>query len=122
MYASGLSFHYSGVLIMTTVQTAPARRVFVRQLAAATAAIALPSLHTAHAATPPATERRFAPQAGRWRSFEVTTRVDIPRVDGVTLTHFQVGDVVGARDGVRSPLDGHRGVFADLSKGENMVG
>ncbi len=78
---------------MTTVKTAPARRVFVRQLAAATAAIALPSLHTAHAATPPATERRFAPQAGRWRSFEVTTRVDIPRVDGVTRVWLPVPSV-----------------------------
>lgn len=61
MYASGLSFHHSGVLIMTTVQTAPARRVFVRQLATAAAALAIPSLHMAQAAT----ERRFAPQAGR---------------------------------------------------------
>ncbi len=69
---------------MTTVQTAPARRVFVRQLAAATAAVALPSLSLAQATTTPSAGRSFAPQAGRWRSFEVTTRVDIARVDGVT--------------------------------------
>ena len=77
---------------MTTVQTAPARRVFVRQLAAATAAVALPSLGRAQATTPSA-GRRFAPQPGRWRSFEVTTRVDIARADGVTRVWLPIPSV-----------------------------
>ncbi len=79
---------------MTTVRTAPARRVFVRQLAAASAAVALPSLGMAQAATnPAAVERRFAPQPGRWRSFEVTTRVDIARVDGATRVWLPIPSV-----------------------------
>ena len=46
-------------------------------------------LVTAGAAALPATaalaqERRFAPQPGNWRSFEVTTRVEIPVSSGVT--------------------------------------
>ena len=75
--------------MMTTVRTAPARRVFVQQLAAATAAVALPSLHMAHAAT----DRRFAPQAGRWRGFEVTTRVDIARADGPTRVWLPIPSI-----------------------------
>ena len=78
---------------MTTVQTAPARRVFVRQLAAATAAVALPSLSLAQATTTPSAGRSFAPQAGRWRSFEVTTRVDIARADGVTRVWLPIPSV-----------------------------
>ncbi|MCW5643881.1 MAG: transglutaminase domain-containing protein [Rhodoferax sp.] len=75
---------------MTTVRTAPARRIFVQQMAAAAAAVALPSLGTAYAATG---ERRFAPQAGPWRTFEVTTRVDIAQADGATRVWLPIPSV-----------------------------
>ena len=58
----------------------PLRRTFLKNTAAAAAALALPSLNFAQ--TP--ARGHFAPQSGGWRTFEVTTRVDIARPDGVT--------------------------------------
>ena len=58
-----------------------ARRHFIAQCAAASAAAAAPALVLAQ--TAPA-ERRFAPQPQGWRSFEVTTRVDLQPLQGTT--------------------------------------
>lgn len=76
---------------MTTVQRAPARRIFIQQIAAASAVASLSCLKLAQAATP--AERSFEPQAGTWRTFEVTTRVDIPKADGVTRVWLPVPSV-----------------------------
>ena len=62
------------------------RRRFLQTTAftAATAvSAAWPSLNFAQTQSP-AARSRFAPQSGAWRTFEVTTRVDIPKPEGVT--------------------------------------
>ena len=55
------------------------RRAFLRSTAAASAALALPAFTPleALAQAQPAAARRFDPQPGAWRTFDVTTRVDI---------------------------------------------
>lgn len=58
-----------------------ARRGFLRNSAAGALAAAWPALHFAQSAPSPA-RRDFAPQAGDWRTFEVTTRVDLKDVQG----------------------------------------
>lgn len=69
---------------MTTV-----RRSFLKNTAAAAIAAALPSLNFAQA---PA-RAHFAPQSGGWRTFEVTTRVDIPKPEGVTRVWLPIPSV-----------------------------
>ncbi|MBK1682633.1 transglutaminase-like domain-containing protein [Rhodoferax fermentans] len=66
---------------MTPVHT-QARRAFMKNMAAAAAAASLPAISFAQNTA--ATEHKFAPQAGTWRSFEVTTRVNILKPQGVT--------------------------------------
>ena len=75
---------------MTTV-----RRSFLKNTAAAAMAAALPALGFAQApaAAVPAARRNFAPQSGGWRTFEVTTRVDIPKPEGVTRVWLPVPSV-----------------------------
>jgi len=75
---------------MTTVH-AQARRAFLKKMAVASATAALPAINIAQTA-PPA-ERRFAPQAGTWRTFEVTTRVDILKPQGVTRLWLPIPSV-----------------------------
>jgi transglutaminase-like putative cysteine protease len=67
------------------------RRTFLKNTAAAAVAVALPSLSFAQ--TPART--LFAPQSGGWRTFEVTTRVDILKPDGVTRVWLPVPSVNG---------------------------
>lgn len=69
---------------MTTV-----RRTFLQR---ACALLAAPALPAAWAQTALA-ERRFAPQPGAWRTFEVTTRVDIAKPQGVTTVWLPVPSV-----------------------------
>ncbi|MFZ2388223.1 MAG: twin-arginine translocation signal domain-containing protein, partial [Polaromonas sp.] len=69
---------------MTTV-----RRSFLKNTAATAIAAALPSLNFAQA---PA-RAHFAPQSGGWRTFEVTTRVDIPKPEGVTRVWLPIPSV-----------------------------
>ena len=57
-----------------------ARRNFLKNTAAAAVLGALPSIHFAQ--TP--VTRNFAPQSGAWRTFDVTTRVDIIKPQGTT--------------------------------------
>jgi transglutaminase-like putative cysteine protease len=74
---------------MTTV-----RRIFLKNTAAAALAsvsAALPSLGFAQ--TPAPVRSKFAPQSGVWRTFEVSTRVDIAKPDGVTRVWLPVPSV-----------------------------
>ncbi|CAM3312047.1 transglutaminase domain-containing protein [Polaromonas hydrogenivorans] len=72
-----------------------ARRSFLKNTAAAAMAAALPALGFAQApaAAAPAARRNFAPQSGGWRTFEVTTRVDIPKPEGVTRVWLPIPSV-----------------------------
>lgn len=83
---------------MTTVfdrHGAVARRAFLRTSAAALSAGALPLTGWAQSATPssPAAHRTFAPQPGAWRTFEVTTRVDIAKPQGATKVWLPIPSV-----------------------------
>ena len=74
---------------MTTV-----RRTFLKNSAAAALATALPGFTFAQtAAATPATRSHFAPQSGAWRTFDVTTRVDILKLDGATRVWLPVPSV-----------------------------
>jgi transglutaminase-like putative cysteine protease len=66
------------------------RRNFLKNTAAAAVAVALPSLNFAQ--TAPA-RSAFVPQSGGWRTFEVTTRVDILKADGVTRVWLPVPSI-----------------------------
>ena len=70
---------------MTTVQAAAgadSRRLFLKNSAVALAATALPAINFAQSAAPAA--RQFSPVPGAWRTFELTTRVDILKPQGQT--------------------------------------
>ena len=65
---------------MTTV-----RRTFLKNTAAAAVAAALPAINFAqNSPAADAAARRFAPKPGDWRTFDVTTRVDILLPQGAT--------------------------------------
>ena len=74
---------------MTTVQ-ALARRNFLRNSALAAVSAAIPAINFAQSA--PA-ERQFSPQPGQWRTFEVTTRVDIAKTPGATRVWLPIPSV-----------------------------
>ncbi|MEY3409953.1 MAG: hypothetical protein RIS02_1680, partial [Pseudomonadota bacterium] len=63
----------------------PARRSLL-QGAASLGALSLAPWHSASAQTsaPAPAARTFNPQPGDWRTFEVTTRVDIAKANGIT--------------------------------------
>jgi transglutaminase-like putative cysteine protease len=75
---------------MTTVRP-QARRLFLKNVAAATAVSALPAMGWAQST--PAAERKFSPQPGAWRTFEVTTRVDIQKPQGATRLWLPIPSV-----------------------------
>lgn len=75
---------------MTTVHVI-ARRRFMKNTAVAAIATALPAIHFAQ--TPAPARSHFAPQSGAWRTFEVSTRVDIPKADGVTRVWLPIPSV-----------------------------
>ncbi|MDO8699596.1 MAG: transglutaminase domain-containing protein [Rhodoferax sp.] len=72
---------------MTTVH-AHARRSFLKNTAAAVVSTALPAVNFAQTAMP--AERQFSPQPGNWRTFEVSTRVDIIKPQGSTRVWLPV--------------------------------
>ena len=79
---------------MTTVRFPAAtfaRRKFLSNTAVALAATALPAINFAADATP--AERKFSPVPGNWRTFEVTTRVDIAKPQGVTKVWLPIPSV-----------------------------
>ena len=78
---------------MTTVFShAPerARRRFLQTAAAASALAAFPALSFAQSAD---AERQFAPQPGTWRTFDVTTRIEIAAPQGTTRVWLPVPSV-----------------------------
>jgi transglutaminase-like putative cysteine protease len=75
---------------MTTVDSR-ARRHFLKNVAATTATAALPAISFGQAAAP--AERQFAPQPGKWRTFEVSTRVDILKPQGATRLWLPIPSV-----------------------------
>ena len=78
---------------MTTVfngEAQPARRQFLRT-AAASAVASFPPYSLAQSADVP--ERQFAPQPGAWRTFEVSTRVEIAAPRGQTRVWVPVPSV-----------------------------
>jgi transglutaminase-like putative cysteine protease len=83
---TGLSLIY-GDLFMTT-----ARRTLL-QGAASLGALSLAPWTVASAQNTPAPSRTFSPQAGDWRTFEVTTRVDIAKANGITRVWLPVPSV-----------------------------
>jgi len=69
-----------------------ARRSFLKNTGAAALAASLPCLSFAQAPLA-ATRTLFAPQSGAWRTFEVTTRVDIAKPDGATRVWLPIPSV-----------------------------
>ncbi|MDP2255360.1 MAG: transglutaminase domain-containing protein, partial [Polaromonas sp.] len=75
---------------MTTVY-ALARRRFMKNTAVASITATLSAINFAQ--TPAPVRSKFAPQSGVWRTFEVSTRVDIAKPDGVTRVWLPVPSV-----------------------------
>ena len=71
----------------------PVRRQFLKNSASLALASALPSLSIAQS-TP--AQRQFNPQPGNWRTFEVTTRVDIQQPDGATRVWLPIPSINNA--------------------------
>lgn len=65
---------------MTTVSPA-ARRTFLQNMAVSGATAAFPAISFSQS-TPDVPARQFNPQPGAWRTFEVTTRVDLSAAPG----------------------------------------
>jgi transglutaminase-like putative cysteine protease len=65
---------------MTTVSPV-ARRIFMKNMAASGATAAFPAISFSQSA-PEVPARQFNPQPGTWRTFEVTTRVDLTAATG----------------------------------------
>ena len=111
---------------MTTV-----RRSFLKNTAAAALAASLPSLNFAQVPAAPA-RSLFAPQSGAWRNFEVTTRVDIAKLDGATRVWLPIPSVNsdyqrslessfssnGAGKFLQDGQDGAKMLYVDFAAGE----
>ena len=70
----------------------PVRRAFLKNTAVAAVAASLPAFSFAQ--TSPAPSRKhFAPQSGAWRTFDMTTRVDILKPQGVTKVWLPIPSV-----------------------------
>jgi transglutaminase-like putative cysteine protease len=67
------------------------RRRFLKNTALALAGTALPAINFAQTAA--VAERSFSPVPGVWRTFEVTTRVDIAQPQGVTRVWLPIPSV-----------------------------
>lgn len=74
---------------MTTV----ARRTFLSNSALALVASALPAINFAADGPAASSERRFNLQPGDWRTFEVTTRVDIAKPQGTTKVWLPIPSI-----------------------------
>lgn len=69
------------------------RRTFLKNTAAATVAAALPAINFAQTPAAAPSRSNFAPQSGAWRTFDVTTRVDILKPQGVTKVWLPIPSV-----------------------------
>jgi transglutaminase-like putative cysteine protease len=71
----------------------PVRRSLLKGAAALGTLAGVPSFLRAQSISPSTSARRFAPQAGQWRTFEVTTRVDVAEPQGVTRVWLPVPSI-----------------------------
>ena len=108
---------------MTTV-----RRTFLKNTAAAAMAAAFPAINFAQ--TP--TRGNFAPQSGAWRTFEVTTRVDIIKPQGLTKVWLPIPSINsdyqrsqgnsftsnGKTDLTDDGVDGAKMLYAEFAAGQ----
>jgi transglutaminase-like putative cysteine protease len=88
-------FHLFGDLFMTPVLSpvpALARRQFLQRSIAASAIAAYGGVSMAQTASEP-TQRKFAPQSGTWRTFDITTRVDVAQPQGVTRVWLPIPSI-----------------------------
>lgn len=76
---------------MYTLGRDDSRRKFLKNTAIALAGTALPAINFAQTAA--VAERSFSPVPGVWRTFEVTTRVDIAKPQGVTRVWLPIPSV-----------------------------
>ncbi|MDZ7892665.1 MAG: transglutaminase domain-containing protein [Rhodoferax sp.] len=72
-------------------QPQAARRQFMKNSAVALASAALPAINFAQ--TAPVAARHFSPKPAAWRTFEVTTRVDIAKPQGATRLWLPVPSI-----------------------------
>ena len=82
----------------TVLSTSPQqteRRQFIKNAALALVGSALPAINFAQTApvATPLMERRFSPRPAEWRTFEVTTRVNVSKPHGVTRLWLPVPSV-----------------------------
>ena len=70
---------------------AASRRKFIKNTALTLAGTALPAINFAQSAS--TAERQFSPKPGAWRTFEVTTRVDIAKPQGATRLWLPIPSV-----------------------------
>src|SRR5512139_3335231 len=93
-----------------------ARRTLLKAGAAATSLPLLPAL---------AQQRRFEPQVGAWRSFELTTTVNVADVNGTTRLWLPIPDVDTAyQQSVDSTWSGNATavrMVADSARGVRML-
>lgn len=76
---------------MYTLGRDDSRRKFLKNTAIALVGTALPAINFAQTAA--VAERSFSPVPGVWRTFEVTTRVDIAKPQGVTRVWLPIPSV-----------------------------
>lgn len=69
------------------------RRTFLKNTATAAVAAALPTINFAQTPAPAPSRGHFAPQSGTWRTFDVTTRVDILKPQGITKVWLPIPSV-----------------------------
>jgi transglutaminase-like putative cysteine protease len=100
------------------------RRRFLQTTASLAATAALPRGSLAQTPTPLAIARSFAPKGGVWRTFEVTTRVEILRPDGLTRVWLPVPAVTGdyqRSEGSRFTSNGVAQLTQDGRRSANML-
>ena len=99
------------------------RRALIGRAAGLGLAATLPPTFAA-AAPAPASTQRFAPQSGDWRTFDVTTRIELPATTGPTrawvpLPSVQTGWQLPLGDAMRS--NGQARITADGAQGVRLV-
>ena len=97
------------------------RRALIGRAAGLGLAATLPHAWAANAQAASSTSHRFAPQPGDWRTFDVTTRIDLPATTGATRAwvplpsvqngwQLPLGDAVQSNGQARVTHDGTQGV------------
>ena len=100
------------------------RRALIGRAAGLGLAATLPGAYAATAPAASSTPHRFAPQSGDWRTFDVTTRIDLPAATGATrawvpLPSVQTGWQLPLGDALQS--NGQARVTSDGAQGVRLV-